>query len=213
MISVVSTGKNALTKDLCIESVASQKLPPGVLWRHLYTESSTQNPIKSSQENYRDLILELPDDDICVMLDGDDWLAHEHALANIYELHQLGKWVTWGSFKYADGRPGFTGEYVVGDNVRRADWRASHCKTFRAGLYKHIRQSDFTELAHDMPLMFALIEMAGWDKVAHNEDVCYVYNFKSSFEFNADEAGRAAELVANKRSRDLTSYQVRDSFI
>ncbi len=212
MITVVSTGLNTPTKQKCIESVKMQKLPPGVEMQHIYIEASEQNPIKSCAQNYRDVIMSLPADHIVVMLDGDDWLAHDKAVSTMWKLHAIdGAWVTYGSFKYADGRPGITSPYLPGEDPRQTPWRASHTKTFRAGLYHHIRPTDIEELALDMPLMFAVMEMAGYDRCIHNEDVGYVYNFSTSYEWNTDEPGRTAEKKAAAKARNLTPYAVRNT--
>lgn len=203
MISVISTGLNAKTKFKCLASVKAQTCCE---FEHIYVEASTQSPILSSQVNYRDAIFGLPDDRIVVLLDGDDWFAGPETLAHIQDLHNAGAWVTYGSFVHSDGRKGFSAPYLHSEDVRASPWRASHTKSFLAGLYKKIRQSDFTELAHDMPLMFALIEMSGHDRSYYNPDVGYVYNLATSYEFNADEAGLQAEQEANKKARELPPY-------
>ena len=77
-----------------------------------------------------------------VWLDGDDELT-PHALERVLDAHRKGAWVTYGQFSI-DGRLGFAAP--VGDNPRREEWHATHLKTFRAGLVKHMRDDDFREV-------------------------------------------------------------------
>lgn len=208
MIYVVSTGLAAPTRETCMASVAMQT---GVECEHRYIEASLQNPCRDVITNQAMAICTMRPDDIVAFLDGDDWLAVPHALSRVQQMHESGGWVTWGSFEYADGRPGFAAPYHGGD-VRAHDWHATHLKTMRAGLFQRLRTEDLTwpdgePVPWDMVAMFAAIEMAGWDRTRYCDEILYVYNFGSSHEWNAGRDGRAREIELAREIRSRRPYE------
>lgn len=85
------------------------------------------------------------DDDIVALVDGDDRLLAEDVLERIAAVYARGDcWLTYGSYtSRADGVADGTCEpyppdVVRANGFRRARWRASHLKTFRAGLWRHV---------------------------------------------------------------------------
>jgi hypothetical protein len=139
-------------------------------------------------DNVLSVVQELPDEDVVAWLDGDDWLAHDDVAATVLEAHQAGAWVTWGQFihwpSYASGwASDFSPEIAEPRNYRYDQWRSTHLKTFRAGLFKRIRWQDLTqpsgdlvERARDCAVMFPLLEMAGPRRTKFLPAVSYIYN-------------------------------------
>jgi hypothetical protein len=107
----------------------------------------------------------LPDDEIVVWLDGDDFLATPFALEIVARAHAEGAVATYGQFMWADGSIGFAAP--VGSDPRREPWRATHLKTFRAGLLKRLREQDLKTpdgawtFITDQPVMLPVLELAG----------------------------------------------------
>ena len=214
-IYVVSTGWKAATKDRCIESVRSQKNVP---FEHIYVEASEQAEPKCMIQNFWEVVTKLPKEAIVVSLDGDDHLAHDRVLERVQHMHDAGAWVTYGNFVFADGRPSFVTEgYKVGENIRKAPWRATHLKTMRAGLFQRIDPEDLKHegkwraWGQDVAMMLPLLEMAGPEHSMFCSDVLCVYNYQSSFEFTADMKAIAweRELVKDVRARKPYA-QIRD---
>jgi hypothetical protein len=209
MMTVISTGLKAPTRDRCLASVACQL---EVDFHHVYLDAGLQTPPLSHFQNLINVIEALPDDRIVAAVDGDDWLAHPHALKTVQMAHLAGAWLTYGSFQFADGRPGFASAYLPDENPRTARWKATHLKTFRAGLFKRIRHADlqldgeFLPHGRDLAMMFPMIEMAG-PRAVFISDVLYVYNFSTSTEFTGDEAMRADEARMVKHVRALPPYE------
>lgn len=208
MITVISTGFAAPTKDKCLESVRRQV---GVDVEHIYVEASDQERPLSALMNVLNAAASLPPDRVVALLDGDDWLSRDTALAIVQAHHDAGAWVTYGSFQYSDGRPGFTSPYLSTETVRQAQWRGSHLKTVRAGLLQYVMDDCPEELRNepwpwDMIMMFAAIEMAGWERVRYIRDVLYTYNFRNSHEYTTDQKGRAKTAELEKIVRDLPAY-------
>ena len=105
------------------------------------------------------------DGDVIVWLDGDDALATKTALATVAMTHDAGALVTYGQFMWADGSLGFASP--VGPDPRAEPWRATHLKTFRAGLVKQIKDEDlrdedgeYYKYVTDQCVMLPLLEMA-----------------------------------------------------
>ncbi|MBL8228235.1 MAG: glycosyltransferase [Bryobacterales bacterium] len=149
-------------------------------------------------------------DDIVVCVDGDDWLACREALTHInrfYNQHRC--WVSYGQFAYTDGSRGFCEPFASYEDFRtvRHAFRASHVRTFRAGLFQRIadqdpdwqcfkdEQGEWLESSVDAALMNVLLELAGFDRVRFNDRVLYVYN---------DENPR--NVHRENRPRQITNY-------
>jgi hypothetical protein len=163
------------------------------------------NPNITYSQNLRRVCSELDPAEIVVSLDADDWLAHPLALERVAEAHGAGAWVTYGSYRFADGRPApWQRAYGPDEDVRRAPWCASHLKSYRAGLVHRLQPQELIlEHGRDQALMFACLEMAGHDRAAFLAEVLYVYNWAESFEFSASptELAREAKQVAAIRAR------------
>jgi hypothetical protein len=224
MIRVISTGYNAPTKERCLASVRAQI---GVDYQAVYIEAGKQNPPLSALENlYREVHACNPHD-IIVCLDGDDWFADDRVLyvvQSIYRGEYTGRidaWVTYGSFVYADGRQGFAAPYKPNENVRRTPWRATHLKTFRAGLFQQIDPRDLKDdagewfkLAIDQATMFPLLEMAGPYHSLFVPGIMVVYNFESSWEANPSTQlhERYLEQQTVRYIRNKPSYKPVESY-
>lgn len=126
--------------------------------------------------------------DVIVWLDGDDYLE-PGAIARVeqeYARHDC--WLTYGSFRLDDGRrdyewhPPFGRRYIEGVPVRAQSWRASHLRTFRAGLFQAIPRAylerapnTYFDTCTDRAIMLAMLEMAG-ERYRVIQDVLCVYN-------------------------------------
>ena len=212
MIHVVSTGFRAPTRQRCLDSVIEQE---GVNFTHPhyhhYLDASEQRPPRDVITNIASVVDQLDPKDIVVSLDGDDWLSDNSVLSTVAAMHAQGAWVTYGSFVYADGRAGFAAPYREGEDVRSSPWRATHLKTYRAGLFQRIRREERewpagAPVPWDMLVMFAAIEMAGWERVTFCPHVLCVYNYANSHEWRASPRERAREKCLGGKIRTLKPY-------
>ena len=147
------------------------------------------------------------DDDVIVWLDGDDALATPRALETVALAHAAGAMVTYGQFIWGDGTIGFAAP--VGPHPRSEPWRATHLKTFRAGLAKRIKDEDlrsadgsYSRFATDQCVMLPLLEMAP-GRSTFIPKVLHLYNDAHSNEKNRNpgDAERERADVALVRSR------------
>lgn len=236
---VTSTGKDCDPRQ-CVESVALQKYP---YFRHRYIAADRETygrvlemmgssmdlprlecqlSEKTVVENVSNYWSTLRDSDVVVWLDGDDWLAHAYVLDRLAEIYRLpgnlAPWLTYGSFLFSQD-PGFTNphfgtRYPAGADVRRDVWRASHLKTFRAGLAKRVLPSAWraadggiADFCTDRAFMLPMLEMAG-ERYEAVSEVLSVYNYGASFGFNnRDPAKTAAEEAERVRIHSMEPYK------
>ncbi len=128
------------------------------------------------------------DGDICIALDGDDWLPHQDVLRlynTIY--HRENIWITYGRYlEYPILLDGHFAKVVPKNilrynRIRHHPWSCSHLKTFRAWLFKKIKLEDllmngtFIPAATDLAMMFPMMEMAQYHSLFVKEVTC-IYN-------------------------------------
>lgn len=159
----------------------------------LFSALNIVRTLKIVEANFK-----VKDDDIIVLIDGDDRLFDEWALVEVFKAHNLGAWVTYGSYikKSAlegdNGNPEFCqkyrGSYRNNEDYRQLPWRASHLKSFRYGLYRRLKPDWFNgpdgeplRVCSDLALMFPMLEMAGKEHIRHINRMLYIYNDMSDF--------------------------------
>lgn len=147
-----------------------------------------ENTVKMYQPgNYDQVIRNNPnikDNDIIVEVDGDDWLPDSNTLkriADVYEDENI--WIANGSFKYSTGPMGFSSKQTNFENLRNTRFTASHIRTWRAFLWRKIKEEDlkdengvYWKVTGDLSFMFPMLEMSGESRYKFMEDVNYVYN-------------------------------------
>jgi len=153
---------------------------------------------------------------IVLQVDGDDWLPDPHVLSYLNLLYQdLELWMTYNTWAFADGRPALNSsplpEYVVrARSYRDEAWTSSHLHSFRAKLFRHVREEslidpetgDYFRSAVDMAHYFPMLELSG-THARHVERVLYVYNLHPG---SIGTTQREQQLGCEKRIRNLERY-------
>lgn len=146
-----------------------------------------QNQTKHYQPgNYDQVIRNNPtiaDNDVIIEIDGDDWLPDENALQRIHDVYQDDNvWITNGSFIYHNGSNGFSKKQDI-ENLRTSSFTASHMRTWRAFLWRKIKEEDlkdengvYWKVAGDLAFMFPMLEMSGEEHYRFLNGINYVYN-------------------------------------
>jgi hypothetical protein len=154
--------------------------------------------------------------EIVVLVDGDDFLAHRHVLTRLNIIYtDPDVWLTWGQFiRYPLGGGGFCApipaEVVSANAFRDYPFVSSHLRTFYAGMYHRIRPADlrnsegqFFNIAGDVAQMFALHEMAG----PHGKFVAEVlYRYNRENPLNDDKLDRARQVRTELEIREKARY-------
>jgi len=87
-------------------------------------------------------------DDIMILLDGDDRLLDEHALAYLARQYQQDYQLGYGNFYYSTGKSGCTAPYSYENFTRAYHWRGYHLCSFRYGLYAQFLEKDPTLVSY-----------------------------------------------------------------
>lgn len=150
---------------------------------------ATANIIRSIKEQF------CKDDDVIVTIDGDDWLAGPDTLSIVkgYYDQQPELLVTHGSWvSYPDpsantnNAPYSAEDWAKG--IRKVDWRASHLRTFKYKVWKHVKDEDlkgpdglYARVAWDLAIMYPMLELSGQKRVKYVNERIYVYNQESPY--------------------------------
>jgi glycosyltransferase involved in cell wall biosynthesis len=165
--------------------------------------------------NHYNVIHMCKDDDIVVILDGDDWFANEDVLSTLNRCYaNPDVWVTYGQYiRYPDFAKGLSSPvsktYLKFGDIRQDPWRYSHLRTFYAGLFKQIKREDFLyegeflKATCDLAMMFPVIEMARMH-CYFIPDVLYVYNYQTPL--NDVKVREALQLEMERYIRELPRY-------
>jgi len=169
----IEAARNASDGDVRIEITQNR--------RRLYAMQNLINGIRRSRAEA---------DDVIVVLDGDDWLASEHALgiiASTYERYDC--WATYGSWLSNDpshsGMP--RGLWPAYDpdttDFRHTEWLGTAVRTWKAWLWNLIdnrdlrdASGDYFRVTEDQASMLPILEMCGTARARHIEDVLMIYN-------------------------------------
>jgi len=161
-------------------------------------------------------------EDIIVILDGDDWFARKNVLSILNETYNREEcWLTYGSYieypsrtkgKFAKKVPK---EIIDGNLFRDSPWMTSHLRTWKYGLWEHIdQQKSFVEptaldsnnhfaFCWDLAYMFPLLELAG-PRAHHIPDVLYIYNRQNPL--CCDKIKHGIQLEMEHKIRNMQKY-------
>jgi len=149
------------------------------------------------------------DDEIVVLLNGNDWLASPYVLFELNRYYNdeevwmtYGQLITYPDYRRGEARSPFFGALKWG-KVRSSGIFSnseeeifSHLRTFYAGLFKHIKMEDllyegaFYPYSWQMAVMFPMLEMARAHAVFIPE-VLYVYNLETPRDNKNTEKAKA----------------------
>jgi glycosyltransferase involved in cell wall biosynthesis len=131
------------------------------------------------------------DEDVTMVIDGDDWLTSKNSLQTVYDTYKRTDCVlTHGSWiSYPDNQTNslmcskYSEKVIKNRDYRFTDWKCTHLKTYKYKLFNQIklldlidkRTNDFYRVTCDLALMFPMLEMAG-NKIEFIEDKIYTYN-------------------------------------
>ena len=130
------------------------------------------------------------DEDVVVIVDADDWLAHDYVLKKLNEVYTKEKaWMTYSLFKYPNGNdsswiPKYSDDTIIERNFRKVVWSFTHLRTFKSFLWQNLNKNDlkgpdgnWTQYTYDMALLFPMLEMCNYPgKIQFIKNIMYVYN-------------------------------------
>ena len=153
----------------------------------------------------------IENEDIIVLVSGDDYLADNHVLSHLNEIYTEDVWLSYGQFVPLSGNYGPYCKPIPDIKTYRksTDWVTSHLLTFRRWLWAEIDDEDlkyngeYTKYASDAAFMYPMIEMAGANHIKFVERILYVYNDMNPnclFRLNPKDSIAVSEYFKNKPS-------------
>jgi glycosyltransferase involved in cell wall biosynthesis len=154
------------------------------------------------------------DDDIVVLISGDDYLYDNKVLSRLDKEYTKDVWMTYGQFIPTSGGYGPYCKPITDTRLYRhsGDWYASHPITFRKWLWDKIKDEDLRlpngEYGHysfDVCILYPMIEMSGKKHMRFIEDILYVYNDENPsciYKIYPNENLNEAEYFRNKPQYD-----------
>jgi len=178
--------------------------------------------IKNEQKNYalKNIAMAIDsshneDDDVIILLDGDDWFSSTMVLSRLNEEYSDSDcYVTYGS--YIAHPMGWIGpepsqypeEVIEGNKFREDRWRASHLRTFRYKMWKNINHDDlkddhgdYYKMAYDQAIMLPIMEMSS-ERSVYIPDILHVYNKENPInvdKIKAFEQKNTADEIRRKK--------------
>ncbi len=128
------------------------------------------------------------DDDVVVMLDGDDMLFGKYVFHKLFKAYNDNDiWLSFGRYVNLSHKGKSDGSFYKPEVIRKNEFRAihhkfSHLRSFRAWLFKKIKLEDlkdrgeFYRLSHDIIIYSLMSEMTPIEKIKMLPAVMYVYN-------------------------------------
>jgi glycosyltransferase involved in cell wall biosynthesis len=147
-----------------------------------------ENKTKLYQSGNYDQVIrgeyDIDGEDICIEVDGDDWLPDSRVFERVVETYNGGDiWLLNGSFRYHDGRPGFSQPHTTFEDIRQKPFTLSHLRTWKVFLWRSINPEDLKDsegnnwkIACDLAFMFPMVEMCGPEHYKFMYDINYIYN-------------------------------------
>lgn len=164
--------------------------------------------------------LRIKDEDVIVHLDLDDWLISPFALTVLEECYtKTNCWATYGNYFSSNGEPSICKQYINKFN-RKTDcfnWFFSHLRTFKFGLWKHIRIESLLnknnlpfDMAGDVAICSSLLELCPVDKIKFINYPMMVYNTNNiNNESKLDlqlQQECVKEIISKEPHKELESY-------
>lgn len=133
------------------------------------------------------------DDDVIIVIDGDDWFAHEHVFTKLHKAYTDNDiYMTWGQcevfppsktpMRYAQPIPDMVIEQKLYRDIPFPFW---HPATFKFILWRHVRDEDLRDedgkyfrLMKDKATLFPMLEMCEYKKM-YIDETLYIYNIEN----------------------------------
>ena len=168
------------------------------------------------------------DNDIVVILDGDDWLSKNNVLETVSEYYnKTGCKVTYSNFLMYESenkneiiKSKEYPDYVkkIGSYRKYSQWLFFHLRTGYGNLFKNIPENylkydgKWLDRVTDQAEMFCVAEMAG-DKVLHIDEVLHIYNKANSLLYHNshynDEYSKIRKQIENYIKNILEPIKIR----
>lgn len=151
------------------------------------------------------------EEDVCLLLDGDDWLEGTKALTIIDRAYQGGAEATHGSYLTTNGKPPINTEHYNEtiqrtQSYRESKWKCQPLRTFKYKYFRFIASDNFKDskgdwftACTDLAIMFPVLEQVEYPGFVHIPDHIYRYDNKLR---NLREHGKPEKMRQNREIRN-----------
>lgn len=159
----------------------------------------------------------IADNELLIEVDGDDWLPDANVFKRINEVYKdENVWIANGSFRYSSGEHGFSSKQAINDNLRNSRFTASHIRTWRAFLWRAIKEEDlrdengdYWQWSGDLCFMFPMLEMATEEHYTFMSEINYVYNAENPINEHKVDMSMVNDHANRIRSKQRYSKLIR----
>jgi len=163
------------------EEINKYKTDRCLIYRNTKNVKHTANMVNHLKPN-------VENDDVVVILDLDDWFAHENVLTRLNEIYSTENcWITYGHYVRTSGKNmpigGYPPEVIKNRSFRKHSWMWHHLKSFKGFLFHNIDIEDFKgpdgnfSLTNpDLPIGFPMLEMTPPEKLRYIPEILLLYN-------------------------------------
>lgn len=172
-------------------------------------------------QNTYNAIHNIPTRKVVVMLDGDDWFAHNKVLERIAKVYaDKSVWMTYGDYVQEPLKGGsccrpFPEDVAKNLSFRSEKWIYGPVRTFYAKLFHRIKKKDlmvggkFLKMAGDVAFMFPMLEMASKGHIRYIKDILYIYNVSNPINDHRINAG--LQVFLERKIRAKPKYEPLDA--
>jgi len=155
--------------------------------------------------------------DIIILVDLDDWLAHDHVLERINKIYnETDCWLTYGSYLMLSRNVMLGREYpeniVKEKKFREHEWLAYHPQTFKGFLWLNLDKDYFKDIdgkymraCYDQTILLPMLEMCPYNKIKFIKEYLYVYNDGNPL--NIDRLNETYQKSCEAYTRSLPRYR------
>jgi len=147
--------------------------------------------------------------DIIVVLDLDDWFAHNDVLTRLDEIYTMEKcWMTYGHYKHLESHQpmvGYSSEVVEAKLFREDHWLWHHLKTFKGFLLHRVNDEDlrgpdgeYIPNTNDAAVGFPMLEMTPPKKLRYIPEILMVYNAFNPLRISRKDRKGLTEYFRNR---------------
>ena len=151
-------------------------------------------------------------EDICFLLDGDDWLIGSRALSLVKEAYENGAEATHGSYVTSDGKTPKKGHYSVevqkAQSYRSVAWKVQPARTFKYKYFRYLPTSQFREdqdgewikACTDLAIIFPVLDQVPFPGFHFIPHTIYRYDneMRNLKRFGNSYKSRMNSLIRNK---------------
>jgi glycosyltransferase involved in cell wall biosynthesis len=216
LVNDCSTDNSQFVAEKAIQSLPKNIQSKFILINRKENEGAVYNQVMTFRDPF------IKDDDIVMILDGDDWLVNEPDVFDFYNnLYQNDETeFSYGScWSVVDNIPLISQPYPKNILEKRAyrqhkfNWGLpyTHLRTFRKRLINNVNDSVFLDekrnwfrAGGDVATFYNIIEQADPKKVKCVSRIVYNYNDANplnDYKVNSSEQNRNADMIANKNHK------------